>query len=29
MTAVGLDPHLWLEAVDDDEALDWVRAAMG
>jgi prolyl oligopeptidase len=25
MTAVGVDPHLWLEAVDDDKALDWVR----
>jgi prolyl oligopeptidase len=29
MTAVGLDPHLWLEAVDDDEALDWVRRRNG
>ena len=25
MSAVETDPYLWLEAVNDDEALDWVR----
>jgi prolyl oligopeptidase len=25
MTTVEVDPHLWLESVNDDEALDWVR----
>ena len=29
MTAVGVDPHLWLEEVDGDEALDWVRRRNG
>jgi hypothetical protein len=25
MSAVETDPYLWLEAVNDDEVLDWVR----